>query len=246
MRRQEDQHARTQEDERDYARHIDAARREEHMRYEEQRKEEARRIAQEEIDRRRHEDIEKRRREIARREEEQRARSANDPEARQKDGIVAAARRAAGVGQHESNMYGPPQNSDSAAANPETQRRRQDFERQQAEMKHREDIIRHRRQNGIARRQEEADADARAARQGLTPSPSHPHHGQSPSHIPHFPGPHDASLLMPLESPTRNDDGYSTDRESVTDSQVPWHQPKIQHTTTPTRAPVRSYVFLCV
>lgn len=217
------------------------------MRYEEQRPgrlEEPQRSMQEEIDRRRHEDIEKRRREIARREEEQRARAANDPEARQKHETIAAARRAAGVGQHESNIYGPPKNNGDGVENPEAHRRQQEFNRQQEEMKRREEeILRHRKQNEMTRMQEAAEAAAHAARQGFTPS--YPHR-QTPSFLPRFPGPQDVPPTLPLESPTRNDDDYSTDRESVVDDQVPWHRHKSQDSVSPNRAPVRSYVFLCV
>jgi STAM-binding protein len=274
-------------------------------------KEDARRKAQEEIDRRRQEemnrrqeemdrrqreDIEKRRREIARREEEQRTREVNDPDSRRKEEVVAAARRAAGAGphesnpygqndaggpanavmmeaqrrrqeferqsgrgagggQHESNPYGPPQNDTDGPANAvnlEAQRRRQEFERQQEEMKRREeDIIRTRRQNDIARRQEEAEAAARAARPNLpaTPSQFPAPRGVGPSRIPSFPEQQigdDAPLIMPLESPTRHDDEYSTDRESATDDQAPWHRARAQQAGTPTRAPVRGYVVLHV
>jgi hypothetical protein len=254
-RRQDDSYARAQDD-RDRGRQAEATRRDEQNRHEEQRRtdalnEEARRKAQEEMDRRQREDIDRRRRETARREEEQRQRGGNDPDSRRKEDVVANARRAAGVAHHEPIYHGAPQNDPSGpsnAINMDAQRRQQEFELQQAEMKKREEeIIRARRQGDIARRQEEADDAARAARQNLAQTPSHPiaPRGMGPSRIPSFPDQqlgNDVPLTMPLESPTRHDDDYSTDRESVTDDQAPWHRDRHPPAGTPTRTPVRGYV----
>ena len=254
VRRQDDAHARAQDD-RDRGRQADAARREEQNRYEEQRRaealdEDARRKAQEEMDRRQREDIDKRRREVARREEEQRQRGGNDPDSRRKEDAMASVRRAAGAVQQDPGYYGPPPNDPSGpsnAINLDAQRRQQEFDRQQAEMKRREEeIVRARRQGDITRRQEEADEAARAVHQNLTQTPSRlpAPHGMGPSRIPSFPDSqmgNDAPLTMPLESPTRYDDDYSTDRESVTDDQAPWHRSRNPPAGTPTRAPVRGY-----
>jgi hypothetical protein len=46
---------------------------------------------------------------------------------------------------------------------------------------------------------------------------------------------------MPLESPTRHDDEYSTDRESVTE-EAPWHRSRNLPAGTPHRTPGRAYV----
>lgn len=261
-RRQDDSYARAQ-DERDRGRQAETTRRDEQNRHEEQRRtdalnEEARRKAQEEIDRRRREemdrrqreDIDRRRRETARREEEQRQRGANDPDSRRKEEVVANARRAAGVAQHESIYHGAPQNDPSgpsSAIKLDAQRRQQEFELQQAEMKRREEeIIRAKRQGDIARRQEEADDAARAARQNLAQTPSHliAPRSMGPSRIPSFADSQlgvDVPLPMPLESPTRHDDDYSTDHESVTDDQAPWHRDRNPLAGTP-KTPVRGYV----
>jgi STAM-binding protein len=253
-RRQDDPYARVQDDRDRGRQQAEATRRDDQNRYEDQRrvealKEDARRKAQEEMDRRQREDMDMQRKEIARRDDEQRGRGANDPDLRHKEEIVAAARWTAGMGQQV--PYGAPQNDTggpSSAINLDAQRRQQEFDRQQAEMKRREEeIVRARTQGDIARRQEEADAAARATRQNLASAPSYPSapQGVGPSRVPSFPDPqmgNDMPLPMPLESPTRYDDEYSTDRESVTDDQAPWHRSRNQPAGTPTRAPVRSYV----
>jgi hypothetical protein len=261
-RRQDDSSYARAQDDRDRGRQAEALRRDEQNRLEEQRradalKEEARRKAQEETDRRQREDIDRRRRETARREEEQRQRGGNDPDSRRKEDVVANARRAAGVAQHEPIYRNAPQNDPSgpsSAINIDAQRRQQEFEQQQAEMKKREEeIIRARRQNDIARRQDEADdaaaAAARAARQNPAQTPSSSHlpapRGMGPSRIPSFSDSqlgNDMPLPMPLESPTRHDDDYSTDRESVTDDQAPWHRDRNPPAGTPTKTPIRGYV----
>lgn len=256
-RRYDDPSSPAREEDYDRARQAEMTRREEQVRYhEEQRRlnsiaEESRRGEAHEADRK-YRDDQERRREFLRREEEQQTRRENDPDsARRKDDAVNFARRAAGIASQDANHYGTPPNSAGSATNmtPEAQRRHQEFERQQADMKRREEeIIRSKRQGDIARRQEEAEAAARAARQTPAPSPSHiPGSGRSalgPSHISQFPQPHissgDTPLQMPLESPTRFDDEYATDRENGPDT--PWRPQRGQPLGTPNRAPVRTYV----
>ena len=237
--------------ERDRGRQVDAARRDDQARYEEQKRieamkedvrrraEDADRRAREEMEWKHREDTEKRRRELARRDEE--ARRGPDPEARRRDEAVAAAKRAAGTAPN--NYYATPQPSPIPVS--ETQQRQQEFDRQQAEMKRREEEIIRARRNDITRRQEESEANARATRQNLAPTTQPAYRGNSPSGLTGFPEPqpgNDIPFVMPLESPTRNDDDYSTDRESVNEGQTPWHRNRSQDVGT-RRTPVRSYVF---
>lgn len=207
--------------------------------------EDADRRAKEEMERRHREDTERRRRELARRDEE--AKRGPDPEVRRRDEAITAAKRAAGTG--PSNYYATPQPSPTPVS--ESQRRQQqDFDRQQAEMKQREEEIIRARRNDITRRQEEADATARATRQNLastTAARQPAYRGNSPSGLLGFPEPqNDIPLVMPLESPTRNDDDYSTDRESVNEGLVPWNRNRSQGDVGTSRTPVRSYVCLHV
>lgn len=287
----------SQEDERDRMYQAELARRAEQHRYDEQRRVEA---SKEDV--RRSQEAERKQREDERRrwEVDQRGRSGvDDYDARRKEAAVAAARSAAGRSAQDSNYYSarpspaPAVNADTqrrpqeydrqqaeevavAAArrtggqssqdagyynvrprdhaspappvNAEAQRRQQEFERQQAEMKKREEeIVRQRRQNEIAKRQEEADAAARVTRQNLASSSSfnQSNRGGTPSYLPQFPVVEDAPLLMPLESPTGNDEDYATDVESFTEGTVPWTRVKqqVQQNGASGRTPIRSYVY---
>lgn len=237
---------------RDRNRQVELARRDEQARYEyeergrveamredaRRRAEDADRRAREEMERRHREDTEKRRRELARRDEE--ARRGPDPEARRRDEAVASAKRAAGT--TPNNYYATPQPSPIPVS--EAQQRQQEFDRQQAEMKKREEEILRARRNDITRRQEEAEVNTRATRQNFAHTTQPTYRGNNPSGLAGFPEPQtgsDIPFVMPLESPTGNDDDYSTDRESVNESQAPWHRSRSQGDGTG-RAPVRSYV----
>ena len=238
---------RDRERDRERNRQVESARRDEQARYEEQRrteaiKEDVRRMAEdadrrarEEMEWKHREETEKRRRELARRDEE--ARRGPDPEARRRDEAIAAAKRAASI--PPNSYYATPQPSPIPVS--EAQLRKQEFDRQQAEMKKREEEIVRARRNDTTRRQEEAEANPRATRQNLAPTTQSTYRGNSPSGptgLPEPPTGSDIPFVMPLESPTRNDDDYSTDRESVNE---PWHRNRGQGDGT-SRAPVRSYV----
>ncbi|KZT65004.1 hypothetical protein DAEQUDRAFT_717268 [Daedalea quercina L-15889] len=120
---------------------------------------------------------------------------------------------------------------------------------------------RRREREGIVRRQQEADAAALAARMDiatrLTPSPggnrsggetsargssrSFPVAAPQPAHAPNSSqqqslyGPSNGLPIMPLESPTKNDDDSSTDLEGM--DRQPWQRPRPRHTDhTPSKS----------
>jgi hypothetical protein len=129
--------------------------------------------------------------------------------------------------------------------------RQEDARRQQEDMKRREEEITRRRmeerrrqdQDGVARRQEDANAAANAAlgiRRNANQTQSHaPVSYRQPSS--NF----DVNLVMPLESPTRYEDD-STDAESVTHGsslRVRRTDKPQGNDSTPSRTPHRKYVF---
>ncbi|KAF7976920.1 hypothetical protein HWV62_5322 [Athelia sp. TMB] len=196
-----------------------------------------------------------RHREFLRREEEQRFRVDDEVEsARRSLDAMTIAKRATGSGSQDGHSYGtPPHSAGSGSSMMAAEfQRRQEFERQQAEMKRREEeIIRNKRQAEIVRRQQEAEEAAHFARHTPAPSPGYiPPQGSGrsalgPSHIAQFPTQQmpsaDVPQIMPLESPKGFEDDYATDRENGPDA--PWRPSRTQPPGSTGRQPSRSLSF---
>ncbi|EGO01337.1 hypothetical protein SERLA73DRAFT_159766 [Serpula lacrymans var. lacrymans S7.3] len=215
-RRQEEDTRRAQQDawQEQKARQDEDRRREDAWRRSEDSRRHSR--ARPESSRQPNQDAERRQRDDTRAEDYQRHRQV-DPESRRRDETIAVARRAADVAQQETSYYrriqhdASPMSTETATSSDEN-RRDQDARRQREDMKRREEEIikqrRKREQEGILRRQEEADIAARAARVSITPavptiSTSATSNPQRSAFL--EPRPHDdaSPLPMPLESPTR-------------------------------------------